>query len=147
MTNERTGKRTDQRTERSTNGWPDRWTYEQDFLDAPLHLYMRLCPSVGPSVRRSVPSYFRRCIRPCCVRRCLVASNRYCRVHQLRLLHCHSTAVQNDPESRCKYWATHLFAHSLLPLTHLLALPWSLCSHMCRIHSFAHSFTPELVGK
>ena len=34
------------------------------FLDAPSHLYMRSCPSVGPSVRRSVrplvPRYFRR---------------------------------------------------------------------------------------
>ena len=30
------------------------------FLDAPSHLYMRLCPSVRPSVRRSVPCYFRR---------------------------------------------------------------------------------------
>ena len=33
------------------------------FLDAPSHLYMRSCPSVRPSVRRSVgpyvPCYFR----------------------------------------------------------------------------------------
>ena len=28
------------------------------FLDAPSHLYKRLCPSIGPSVGPSVPSYF-----------------------------------------------------------------------------------------
>ena len=41
------------------------------FLDAPSQLYKRLCPSVGPSVRRSVcPVLFSKvhlvpCIRPC----------------------------------------------------------------------------------
>ena len=30
------------------------------FLDATTHLYKRSCPSVGPSVRRSVPCYFRK---------------------------------------------------------------------------------------
>ena len=39
----------------------NQWSYRVGgFLDAPSHFYIRLCPSVRPSVRPYVPCYFRR---------------------------------------------------------------------------------------
>ena len=33
--------------------------FDKSFLDAPLHHYKRLCPSVRPSLGPSVPGFFR----------------------------------------------------------------------------------------
>ena len=39
-------------------------SYDTPFLDASTHLYMRVCPSVVPSFRRSVVPSFRRSVVP-----------------------------------------------------------------------------------
>ena len=39
--------------------YPKKNKFHTRFLDASAHLDKRSCPSVGPSVRRSVPRYFR----------------------------------------------------------------------------------------
>ena len=62
-----------------------------------------------------------------------------------------STVVQNNPESRLRYWLPLLrpFAGSIQPLTHLLS-PRCLLRSNTPLHSFvflpAHSLTLEVVG-